>query len=400
MTRELIHYPAVRAIEDVAFRIGWTPVRVFRLLLPVWQVEVSATITDGRPYELIDRFLELGIHKAGLGTVDELADFLCLDRSLVDRALRVLGAIGHLDEQNGRLVLTGIGLRSVREGTCYVLTREDRRRLYFDAFSSRPLTRAYYESRTVTMLTTAEWREHAATRWPYHVLDTDTGLDSGALAALAALPDRERFNLPERIDEPRQLGSSLKVRLPVYLVRAVDPDGAVRSVVYTQATDPARDGNDPELTELCEHTPEIAAALRAETVGPGLLQHVRDWLDKRGVGPLTVDDRGDGLIRATVRPSAFGEKGLGITTLGSYVPVRDGLLNVWCDDLPTRRRALLRRLDSIVQANTRFTRRGADETITRIAAQLALGPLDTDAARRLAAEAQMSALARRLDRLE
>ncbi len=64
----LIRYPEERALEDAAFAHGLAPTRIFALLLPVWRVEVKATVTDAEDYALIDRYLERGIASAGLNS--------------------------------------------------------------------------------------------------------------------------------------------------------------------------------------------------------------------------------------------------------------------------------------------------------------------------------------------
>ena len=48
---------------------------IFALLLPVWRVDVQATVTDAEDYALIDRYLERGIASAGLDTRRSLASF-------------------------------------------------------------------------------------------------------------------------------------------------------------------------------------------------------------------------------------------------------------------------------------------------------------------------------------
>jgi hypothetical protein len=228
----LLPYPEERALEDAAFGQGLTPMRVFAVLLPVWQVEVRATTTDGRPYELIDRYLERGIAEAGLGTTAELAAFFALENALVDRALRVLHRIGHLRMVDGRLALTELGVRSQRDGVCYVSRREDRRKLYFDGFRSAPLSRPYYDAGVVTFLAVHEIP--AATAKERHrtfrMLHTTHGFRREALAELAGRADRDHYNLPVRIERPESLGEEC-VYLPTFVVRATDTAGPLPHMV-------------------------------------------------------------------------------------------------------------------------------------------------------------------------
>ena len=112
----LIRYPEERALEDAAFTHGLMPTRIFALLLPIWRVDVRACVTAAEPYALIDRYLELGIGTAGLDSVTGLAGFFGLDDVVVERPLRFLAGIGHVTMGGGRVALTELGQRSVRDG--------------------------------------------------------------------------------------------------------------------------------------------------------------------------------------------------------------------------------------------------------------------------------------------
>ncbi|WP_308299099.1 hypothetical protein [Streptomyces sp. GESEQ-35] len=104
----------------------------------MWRVEVQADATEGEPYELIDRFLERGIAEAGLATADELAAFFALEPALVRQALQFLAAIRHIEEdRHGRLALTELGLRSVRDEIRCTVTQKDRRKLYLRGHGHR-----------------------------------------------------------------------------------------------------------------------------------------------------------------------------------------------------------------------------------------------------------------------
>lgn len=224
--KNLMPYTVERALEDVVFGLGMEPTRFSRLLLPVWEVEVRSTTTDGRPYELIDRYLERGMAEGRLSTVAELARFFALDLALVDRAVRFLVAIEHVSVCDGVLALTELGLRSQRDQVSYRVTREDRRKLYFDGFGSRPLSRRYYDSGAVTFLTGHELTEQR-TGPRFLRLAALSGFRRTALAELAAQRDRDYYNLPARIDQPESLGEEC-VFLPLYVFRAVDSSGEAR----------------------------------------------------------------------------------------------------------------------------------------------------------------------------
>ncbi|WUI01558.1 hypothetical protein OHR68_06980 [Spirillospora sp. NBC_00431] len=137
----LIPYPEEHTLEDAAYARGERSTRIYHLLLPVWGVEIRATVTEAEPYDLIDYYLERGIRACALDTTAELADLFSLDEVLVDRALRVLARIGHVGDDEGWVALTEIGLRSVQDRWRYTVRVLDRRELYFDGICSQPLPR-------------------------------------------------------------------------------------------------------------------------------------------------------------------------------------------------------------------------------------------------------------------
>jgi hypothetical protein len=393
-----ISYPEERALENTAFSRGLVPTRIFAILLPVWCVTIRATVTDGEPYALIDQYLERGIATAGLDTAADLAGFFGLDEIVVDRAVRFLAAIGHLTMENGRLALTPVGQRSVRDKVRYVVTRQDRRRLYFDAFGSRPLTRRYYDPATVTFLSGATLQ--AASRdWPrFSILHSSRGFRREALAELASNRERARFNLPERIDEPESLGEEI-VYLPLYIIRAVQRDGRVRYLAYSQVQDEA----DPDVTALCEATPEIMSLLETEERAAGAGSEparARQWLESRNLAGHPLARLDTGMWRATLPGPSYDPGGpLSISKLGSFVVLASDFFQAWCDDEQVRRRALLERVDAWLSPRTRPDRAAAEELIAQIARQLELGELNVSALCQLAAKAGKTGLAAQLESL-
>lgn len=405
MTTRLIRYPEERALEDAVYRLGVTPTRIFALLLPVLRVEIEATVTDGEPYELIDRYLGRAIAEGGLHTAAEMASFLALDEVLVDRALRFLTAIGHITVADGRIVLTELGQRSVRDKVRYVVTRKDRRRLYFDAFGSRPLTRPYYDSRTVTFLSGAALRE-ATERGDgprFQLLTSTYGFRPEALTELFAHADRDRYNLPAGIDNPKQLGSPESVYLPMYVIRAIersDQGAYVRYLAYTQAADEA----DADIGDICQRTPEIGSVLdtaeRDSRARPDELTRATAWLADRGLGRYRPEQTPDGMWRITLPSSAFDGRGqVPMSKLGSFVILGGDFFHVWCTDRRVRRRALLERADAYLSARRRVDPAVAGVRLGQIAQQLELGTIDLPTLRTMAARDGKRDLAAHLARL-
>ncbi len=397
---QLFSFPEQRVLEDAAFVRDTEPTRIFALLLPVWSVTIQADITEAEDYELIDRFLARGIAEGDLATTEELADFYALEPELVDRALRALAAIGHVARAAGRWVLTDLGLRSVRDRKRYILTRGDRRKLYFTAFGSRPLTRPHYDSRKVTLVPAAEVPAVRSADGPrFHALMPTQGLDGNALAALAADPRRDRYNMPERVEGLRRLGSDELVYLPVYVVRGRNPEGRLRYLTYSQASSDA----DPELSELVERSPEIVTVLEAEMAGirhDDERERVRGWLRRQGLGEQPFDRvSADEPLRVRLPANRFGRDGLSLNRVGSFVVQANSLFRLWCDDVAVRRRALLTRVDAILSRSSTVDKAFLVDRVARIARQLDLGTVSLTDLRDLAVAHKRNALAAQLNRL-
>lgn len=396
--KKLIRYPEERALEDVAYEHGLVPTRIFGLLLHVYSVEVDATVTTSEPFALIDRYLARGIAEAGLGTAAELADFFGLDTTLVDRALRFLTSVGHLRQRpDGQMALTELGAASMRDGVRYSVTMQDRRKLYFDAFGSRPLTRPYYESRNVTLLTT----DDAAAQAPkFTMTHNHKGFRVEALAELAAMADRDRYNLPARIDNMRVVGATEDRYLPMYIVRALQPGGhGVHHLAYTQVSDTADDA----VSELIETIPQLLAIFQnEENSGRSGLDEDRAnrWLSRQGFGQHPVTQMADGTWQVTLPASTFGAGGsFSLSKLGSYVAIGNGFFKVWCTDDKLRRRALLQRVDNYLAPRSHADLSDAEDIIRRVAHQLDMGEVDLRTLRRMAADDGRKQLAAQLSRL-
>jgi hypothetical protein len=392
---KLISYPQYRAIERAAYTHDAVPTGIYAVLLPVWQVEVEATVTEGEDYELIDRYLERAIAQAGLGTTAELAAFLALDEVVVDRALRFLTAIEHVVQRAGRYELTPLGLRSVQAQKSYRITRNDRRKLYFDAFGSRPLPRAYYDSDAVTFIDRGVLSAVLAKRDgpTFIALSNTPGFRPEAIGELANAIDRGSFNLPERIDNPTLLGQEY-VYLPLFVVRCTG-QGRTRYFAYSQASHEA----DDHLTALCESTPELVAVFENEFEADAASaeERIGKWLAGRDLGRYRPVRTRDGTWRVTLPAQAFSEGGrLSVTQLGSYVVLGTIFFHAWCTDERARRRAMVERINAYLGRRSTVDASVLTEQVERMAHQLELGTVDLATLRRWAMDAGRSQLAEQL----
>ncbi|KAB8162219.1 hypothetical protein FH609_024460 [Streptomyces sp. 3MP-14] len=392
----LFPFPEERVLEHAAFGEGVVPLRLHGLLLPVWEVEVEADITEGEKFSLLERFLARGLRHGGLHGIDELTAFFALDRALVAQAVRALTAIGHVREEGGRLTLTGLGQRSVDDDTRYVLTRQDRRKLYFEALSSVPLQKPHYDQETVSLLSEEELgRLVGDGKGPrFTPLFVSRSFDPAALDDLNRRRDRARYNLPVAMDRMRTLDSRL-VYLPLYVVSARG-----RLLAYGQAG--AGAAHDGELSDLLTKAPSVAMTLENEQIEDEerTLKGIENWLHRHGLPP-TAPEREGGTWRISLPPEAFrDEHKLSLSRIGSYQIVGARFFRLWCGDENHRKRALLVRLDQRFGARWRVDRATAEAIVAQLARQLALAVPDLSSLRTGAGRMGLAGLESQLARLE
>jgi hypothetical protein len=394
----LIKHRVDRVAEDTLYGMGAAPTRLCRLLLPVWRVQVRATVYDTEPYDLIDRYVAAAIADGGLESVAEIAAFYGLDPTVVGGAVRFLTSVGHVSRDGG-LALTEIGLRSVRDGRRYRRSLEDRRQLYFEGFTYRPLAKAYYDDRTVTFVEGMEQDDFTPVlRFP------PRGPGPDALDALAGLPanERTRFNLPEQVIAPSLAEAPRLVYLPAYVVRAVYKTGAVEYLAYTQAADEA----DLEWSRVCTAAVEVAALMENEYQSGdrvGEERVARRWVERVFTGTPGVRQASfgwrDGVLTVALPAAAFAAERMP-RHVGSLISMDGGwFFRLWCNDQGVRETGLLDLADRFLGSRPWVDPDAATKRLARFGRQLGVGALDPAAIGELARKAGRNALAAQLDTL-
>jgi hypothetical protein len=302
-------------------------------LLPVWQAEIRATVSDSEPYEVFDRFLTLGIADAGLTTPQALADFLDVERSIVDRALTFLTTLRHVQRDGDTLTLTDLGRSSARDGVRYVV-KEDRRQLYFNGFTTAPLPASHYAG--ITYLSAPRLRDGME----FRAVGCHAPFDATQVQALLRRPDRRDLNVPNGLSDATVL--SVEQRwLPAYLVQDAGPLGLQ---VFTMAVE----GRDTHLERVCAHLRE---ALREEPDRKDPVAAWRSWLDDCGHPDIAVQRTARGALRAVLPAHAFiGDGAFKLYQLGSFETRQRAFLQLWCADATLRRTAVLDRILTMVRA--------------------------------------------------
>ncbi|WBB86722.1 hypothetical protein O7542_06185 [Micromonospora sp. WMMC264] len=338
--------PIRRIAERVTDLAGVQPLQILPLLLPVWAVDISATIREAQPYEVFDRYLSRAIAEAGLNDARSLAGFFGVRPALIERALRFLATIGHLHRDGDTLRLTELGRRSVREGCRYV-EKEDRQRLYLDGVTGSPLPRTHYSG--TVWLEEPQLTLSDGTR--FHQLATVTPFRADTIAHLLHRPDREEFNLPAGLitATPHEVRQAW---LPAYAVECVSS-----LLIFVKAID----GADGYLSRVVG--PRLRDVVTAE--GRADAEKVwREWLDGSGFPDVRPRQLANGVLRASLPASVFPRR-YKWHRLGSFEVRRRVFLQLWCEDEEIRRQAVLERAAAMARAGAA---RDLDELTDRVAA--------------------------------
>jgi hypothetical protein len=229
------HLPLREVIRRVGALPGVRPSRFVPLLLPMWAVDVVATVREAHSYDVFDRYLTRALAEAGLSGVEELARFFGVEPVLVERTARFLERIGHVRRSRDGLGLTDLGRLSAADGRRYVLSPGRRMTLRFDG-GAAPVPWAH--------ATHSVWLAEPALTLPdgtaFAPLAAAAPLPPDAVDRLLASGDAADFTgpaVPVEVEpaEPRA------VWLPVYLVECADDP-----LVFGGAVD----GPDPYLLQV------------------------------------------------------------------------------------------------------------------------------------------------------
>lgn len=360
-------YPARRALENAVSDPDVRPTRLFPVLWPLWQVEVTGDL--GEEYDVIDRHLVRAIRHAGLSRISELALFYGLPESLVRRCLHVLALIGHVQPVGAGAILTDavqvrltpLGVHSVDTDLRFA-PKEDRQKLLFDRFTGAPLPRLYYGPSVRVLSTPEAPSEVLSDRSVFTPFFSVNQFQADVVHRLARRPDRDQYNLPVQLANVHVLANA-EAYLPVYLIEVAD-GGAM---AYTAADEDP----DPLFGRLCAEVPEVSdrlATLPAQNAAETWARWVRD-----SPGPGAAKQRPDGTWRLTLAPDAFGDRPkLPVSRIGSFELRKHLFAQIWCADRALRRRALLTRARGMTRSGTDPT--VVSENVKRLAKLLEVEP--------------------------
>ncbi|MFC7380627.1 hypothetical protein [Sphaerisporangium rhizosphaerae] len=357
-------YAARRAVEHAVTVPGVRPLRLFPVLWPLWQVEISANVYEEQAYEVIDRFLERAVVEGGIDSRDELARFFGLQPALVDRCLAFLGVIGHLTVDGGVVRLTELGLQSLRAGV-RLTPKESRQKVLIERFTGRPLPRRYHHG-SLHVLPEPRIPDHLlADRSRFLPLFTPTAFEPAIVDALAARPDRTEYNLPSRLRDITTVAAQ-DAYLPAYLVETERH----ALLAYTAIGDE----RDTFLEEICRDVPSVQLKIDAET-RLDRRELWTEWLAESRHGPGRLQQLRNGVWRVTLSPAAFsGAPRLSLSSVGSFQLRKYHFLQLWCDDQDLRGRAVAERALGMARLSEVRTQNDLVERIGVLADRLEVKP--------------------------
>lgn len=373
-TERQILYDPRRAIEHVQTLPGITPIRLFAILFPVWHVETTTTQEQGRPYELIERYIERSIEDAALYTVRDIADFLGLDSKLVEKILLFLETIGHVTSSKEIWSLTPLGRKSVQEGKKYT-SKEARHILYFDGFYSQPLLQEHYNNR-LHILSEGEADEMSrlyskgARGYKFSSLFSLHPWRPEMLSALERRTNRSHYNLPEELHGLQPL-NVMQVYLPIYIIEARKQSGPSTLTQYIAYTH-VKGRRDEFFEHIINSSRDISLALAVEQ-GMEANELWSSWLKKKGLHNILPQQLANGIWQVVLPKEAFRteQTELSIASIGTYHLERGYFLQIWCDDVQIRREAALDRTLKIIQKRRKsITKTDIEENLHIFANQL------------------------------
>jgi hypothetical protein len=336
------HYKALELVQE----LGYVPERLFRVLYPLWRVQVEGHQRVVTEFDELEWHLERGLLEGGFSTVSDLAGFFGLEAQFVQRMLGYARAIGHVRGDDGRLLLTELGAASVRDRVRYEHQKTSTE-LYFDALGSLPLSQEHYKIPILETLPMNGTPFHAF----YHF---EHSWNEDSLTKLLKDPDQRGFNLP---NSPGDVVSSVKlmgrdpVYMPAYFVEAREnkPDGPLKLLVFSQV----RGLHDSVLEDAVNRDPLVYRALKAKT--DSRADAVRRYFEQSGLkkeawylnenGPQGAQIMVDGQVFLPGSDLDDEEnRRLTLRSVGRYTIIYDWCIWVMCDDAGIRKQAAAEQL--------------------------------------------------------
>ena len=340
-------------VETVQTIENAIPVKLFKILFPLWNVDVIGTQQEGHPYELLEQFIEQGIHEGALSSIETLTHFFGLPNDIVEEKLNFLRAIGHVTGTNTRLALTSLGMQSLQSGMSY-RTLETRRNLYFDAFGLRPLPRNHYNLHLLSFEDAQKIQDSSI-----YCLYSFRSWDNHATSELSQRLDRSSYNLPDKLIISESRGVE-RAFIPMCIVETHIHDIAhqkmnTRYIVVTHV----QGWRDVFFEEIVNSESSIHDLLQSEFdhQGKSIEDLLAKWLSRQRFAQYAhLLQAQDGIWQVHIDAKVFTQANvhlamMNIRDIGSYRLAQSYLYQIWCDEPPIRRTAALEQTIAFIERN-------------------------------------------------
>jgi hypothetical protein len=301
-------------VEKVLALPDWTPVRLFGILFPLWDVDAVGIRGEEQPYPFFEKIIERAIAQTGLVSEAMLADFLGLETDLVERVLASLEAAARLVRIDGQFHLASLAVKSVQEGKKYVPTRTHLK-LYFEGFYSKPLPNAHYDGVKILSQMEAEdfVAERSGTDCPFYRLYSFQRWTPLAIKELALREDRTEYHVPADMEQIALLRVT-PAYLPLYIVEA-----RKQLTPYYLVFSAIQDERDKFLENLVNSYSEIMLPLSGQEP-LDFTGMWAEWQKEQGLSAAHIERLENGLWRATIPADELRSEASKISAfdLGSY----------------------------------------------------------------------------------
>gem|GEM_PF-1938692 len=390
------HYRALDQVQDM----GFIPVRLFRVLYPLWRVHVEGQQRVATDFDELEWTLERGIQDGGLHSVAELASFFGLEQAFVQRMVNFARGLGHISSDDSLFKLTALGTASVQDRARYE-DQTTNAELYFDALGSIPLSMEHYKIPILEALPPEGKTPFQAFYQFDHTWNED------ALAKMMMSPEKSRFNLPDEVISSHLISRD-PVYMPVYFVEAHEnkPASPLRLLVFSQV----RGLRDTVIEDAVNRDPLVYRTLKAKT--DSRFESVRKYFERSGLkkdawylnenGPQGAQVMVDGQVFIPGSDLEDAESGrLTLRSVGRYALIYDWCIWVMCDDASIRTQAAAEQLLEWLQGvNTQPAAGEINRKFISLCERLKIPRLPVKDALALARKIGLSRAAERLEELE
>ena len=168
--------------------------RFARIDYPVYCIPMEITERNSEPYEESEISMEkiLSHTECSKKKLFEAMSITTLNNS-VENILEYLMSIGHVEEKHGKLILTELGQKSLKENYKIKIDRNVRL-IYFDAFTSMPIPKKYYKKSEAIYINPLVFKDYGNSNF----IDSWNDFNYDNLKKILKLNGEERlkYNLP------------------------------------------------------------------------------------------------------------------------------------------------------------------------------------------------------------